>query len=82
MCFLLIASFAESLIAFRKLLLQSLLNQNLIIHVAAPELLENTQVMAELKQLGITANNIPMQRTGMNPLADLKALLALLRLIR
>ncbi|MDM1695096.1 glycosyltransferase family 4 protein [Thiopseudomonas alkaliphila] len=82
MKFLLIAGFADSLIAFRKPLIQALLNQGLSVHVAAPELLENTQVMAELKQLGVTAHNIPMQRAGMNPLADLKALLALWQLMR
>lgn len=82
MSFLLIAGFADSLIAFRKPLIQALLDQGLTVHVAAPELLENTQVMAELKQLGVTAHNIPMQRAGMNPLADLKALLALWQLMR
>ncbi len=79
---LIVAGFADSLITFRKPLIQALLNQGLSVHVAAPELLENTQVMAELKQLGVTAHNIPMQRVGMNPLADLKALLALWRLMR
>ena len=82
MKFLLIAGFSDSLIAFRKPLIQALLDQGLTLHVAAPELLENTQVMAELKQLGVTAHNIPMQRAGMNPLADLKALLALWQLMR
>lgn len=82
MGFLLFAGFADSLITFRKSLIRALINQGLVVHVAAPSLLENKQVMAELNQLGVIAHTIPMQRTGMNPLADLKALFALWRLMQ
>lgn len=50
--------------------------------MAAPELLANTQVMAQLKELGVIAHDIPMQRTGMNPVKDLAAVLALWQLMR
>ncbi len=82
MRFLLIAGYAESLIGFRKPLIEALLKQDVKVHVAAPELLENAIVIAELTELGVVAYDIPMQRTGMNPLADLKALIALWRLMR
>lgn len=80
--FLLIAGFAESLIAFRKPLIVALLNKGLEVHVAAPELLANPEIISELTELGVVAHDIPLQRTGMNPLADLRALLALWQLMR
>lgn len=80
--FLLIAGFADSLIGFRKPLIIALLDQGLEVHVAAPELVANQAVMSELTALGVVAHDIPMQRTGMNPLADLRALLALWQLMR
>lgn len=82
MKFLLIAGFADSLMAFRKPLIVALLDKGLQVHVAAPELLANKEVMSELIALGVVAHDIPMQRTGMNPLADLRALLALWQLMR
>ncbi|MBP8046350.1 MAG: glycosyltransferase family 4 protein [Psychrobacter sp.] len=80
--FLLIAGFAESLIAFRKPLIVALLNKGLEVHVAAPELSANQEIISELTELGVVAHDIPLQRTGMNPLADLRALLALWQLMR
>src|SRR5690554_307232 len=82
MSFLLIAGFADSLIVFRKPLIEALLNKGLIVHVAAPELMANAEVMAELNKLGVIAHDIPMQRTGMSPLADLRTLLVLWQLMR
>lgn len=80
--FLLIAGFAESLIAFRKPLIVALLNKGLEVHVAAPELLANPEIISELTELGVVAHDIPLQRTGMNPLTDLRSLLALWQLMR
>jgi len=82
MKFLLIAGFADSLTIFRKPLIVALLDKGLEVHVAAPELSANQEVMSELTALGVIAHDIPMQRTGMNPLADLRALLALWQLMR
>lgn len=82
MKFLLIAGFADSLIAFRKPLVVALLNKDIEVHVAAPELSANAEVMSDLAALGVIAHDIPMQRAGMNPLADLRALLALCQLMR
>ena len=82
MKFLLIAGFADSLIAFRKPLIEALLSKGLAVHVAAPRLTTNVEMMAELNKLGVVAHDIPMQRAGMNPVADLQALLALWQLMR
>ena len=82
MKFLLIAGFADSLIAFRKPLIVALLDNGVEVHVAAPELSANQEVMTELTVLGVVAHDIPMKRAGMNPLADLRALLALWQLMR
>ena len=79
---LFIASFADSLIVFRKPLIQALLSKGLTVHVAAPELTINAEVMVELNKLGVIAHDIPMQRTGMNPITDLGAVLALWQLMR
>ena len=77
-----IAAFADSLINFRKPLISALLKQGLEVHIAAPNLLANDTVMSELASLGVITHDIPMQRAGMNPLADLRSLLALGQLMR
>lgn len=82
MRFLLIAGFADSLIAFRKPLIEALLSKGLTVHVVAPGLTTNVEMMAELNKLGVVAHDIPMQRAGMNPVADLQTLLALWQLMR
>lgn len=82
MKFLLIASFADSLIGFRKPLIIDLVKKGLEVHVAAPEILANEAVMSELKVLGVIPHDIQIQRTGMNPHADLRTLFALWKLMR
>ncbi len=82
MKFLLVASFASSLIGFRKPLIIALLERGLEVHVAAPELLDNQVVMSELTSLGIIPHGISMQRTGINPVADTQALISLYALMR
>lgn len=82
MKFLLVASFASSLIGFRKPLIIALLERGLEVHVAAPELLDNQVVMTELTRLGVIPHGISMQRTGINPVADTKALISLYSLMR
>src|SRR5690625_545182 len=82
MKFLIIAGLANSLIGFRKPLIQALLAKGITVHAAAPELLANEKVKAELESMGVILHDIPMARTGMNPLLDLKTLWALYRLMR
>lgn len=80
--FLIIASAAPSFIGFRKPLIQALLAKGLTVHAAAPELLTNERVKTELEGMGVILHDIPMARTGMNPLLDIKTLWALYRLMR
>ncbi|VTU40967.1 N, N'-diacetylbacillosaminyl-diphospho-undecaprenol alpha-1,3-N-acetylgalactosaminyltransferase [Variovorax sp. PBS-H4] len=82
MKFLLIAGFAESLLGFRGALIAALQSRGLELHVAAPGLQPGLEFRRELEQLSITVHDIPLQRTGANPLSDLRALLALVALMR
>jgi len=82
MKFLIVAGFADSLIGFRKPLILALLDKGLSVHVAAPELTTNNKVISELHSLGVVTHDISMQRTGMNPLADLLALFSIWKLMR
>lgn len=80
-----IASFAESLTGFRGPLIASLQARGLEVHVAAPGLPAGDAVRARLEAQGLTVHDIEMQRTGTNPMADLKTthqLYSLMRRIR
>lgn len=82
MKFLLIAGFPDSLLHFRGPLIQALLDCGLEVHVAAPDLPEGSELRTRLEAKGLVVHSIPLLRTGMNPLADLKTLLALWFLMR
>lgn len=76
-----IASFPDSLIHFRGPLLNALLAKGVSLHVAAPALPPSSPVRRKLEDRGIHVHEIPLRRTGMNPVSDLGLLLALLCLI-
>ena len=82
MKFLLIGGFADSLLGFRGALIAALQSRGLQLHVAAPGLQQGLQLRRELEQRGLTVHDIPLRRTGANPLSDLRALLALAALMR
>lgn len=82
MKFLLLAGFAESILHFRGALIGALQQKGLEVHIAAPQLLPDSPVGAELVKRGFVIHDIPIRRTGMNPLADLKSLWNLLCLMR
>ncbi|MNZ21618.1 N,N'-diacetylbacillosaminyl-diphospho-undecaprenol alpha-1,3-N-acetylgalactosaminyltransferase [compost metagenome] len=82
MTFLLIASYADSLLSFRGPLLEALLARGLSVHVAAPDLPANSQTRQRLEELGIQVHEIPLRRTGTNPLSDAATLLYLWHLMR
>lgn len=81
MKFLLIASFPDSLVLFRGPLIDALLAHGLQVHVAAPGLAGDIAVRRLLKDKGVRTHDIPLQRTGMNPLADANTLFHLWRLM-
>jgi len=78
---LLIAGLADSLINFRGELLQALQAKGLDVHVAAPDLSAHSPMRLRLQARGLTVHQVPMLRTGTNPLADLFTAWTLLRLM-
>jgi glycosyltransferase involved in cell wall biosynthesis len=81
MKFLLVAGLADSLINFRGPLIVALTLKGFHVHVAAPGLQAGQPMRAQLEALGLQVHNIPMARTGTNPVADLQTLFALWRLM-
>ncbi|MBI6605755.1 MULTISPECIES: glycosyltransferase family 4 protein [Pseudomonas] len=82
MKFLLIASYADSLINFRGPLVDALRAQGQEVHVAAPDMPPGSAVRVHLEQKGVVVHEIPLRRVGMNPFADLLTLVALCKLMR
>lgn len=81
MKFLVIASFPESLLGFRGPLLERIKSQGYIVHVAAPNLPVGSDLCKSIEARGFVVHNIPLRRTGMNPIGDFYSLLALWRLM-
>jgi len=79
--FLLVASFSASLIKFRGALIEALAASGYRVHVAVPDLDQRSEVAKSLRNLGVQIHDIPLQRTGMNPVKDLIVLFALRKLM-
>ena len=82
MRFLLIAGYAESLKNFRGPLIDALLDAGLEVHVAAPFSGDDVYLRQQLEVKGLHVYDIPLRRTGMNPLADMSTLFYLWRTMR
>ena len=82
MKFLMISSFLPSVLNFRGKLLEAIANQGYEIHIMAPEFASFPEEQQKMEALGYHLHEIPMQRTGTNPLADLKLLKHLYQSIR
>lgn len=82
MKFLMISSFLPSVLNFRGKLLEALSAHGYEIHIMAPEFASFPEEQQKLEALGYHLHEIPMQRTGTNPLADLKLLKNLCKQIR
>lgn len=83
--FMLVASFPDSIIAFRGELIRALQAKGLEVHVAAPGIGLTTKIGKALKERGVIPHEIPFSRTGKNPISDLRLmwnLFALMRKIR
>lgn len=80
MTFLIIASYLPSVLNFRGKLLEAIAQRNIVIHILTPDLDIFPDEVKQLRQLGYILHEIPMQRTGTNPIADLKTLLAIYRI--
>ena len=82
MKFLMISSYLPSVLNFRGKLLEAIHAQGLEIHVLAPDLQDYPDELNQLQQLGYQVHTVPMQRTGTNPIQDLKTLKTMYQLIR
>lgn len=82
MIFLIVASYPDSLTNFRGPLIKALINAGCTVHAAAPGLSPDSAHAAALTAMGVEIHDIPLQRTGTNPVSDLKSLLALVSLMR
>ncbi|MEG1708030.1 MAG: glycosyltransferase family 4 protein [Acinetobacter sp.] len=81
MKFLMISSFLPSALNFRGKLLEALRTQGFDIYIFAPEIQQFPEELKQLQALGYQVHEIPMQRTGTNPISDLKTLKSMYRLI-
>ena len=82
MKFLMICSYLPSALNFRGKLLQAIAAKGYEIHIMAPEFAHFPDEVQQLKQLGYHVHEIPMQRTGTNPISDLKLLKNIYQQIR
>lgn len=82
MKFLIVASSPLSILNFRGKLLESIKSADLEIHIAAPDFSNNSDELAKLNKLGYIVHNVPLQRTGTNPLSDINTLKSLYLIIR
>ncbi|TCB49198.1 glycosyltransferase family 1 protein [Acinetobacter sp. ANC 4779] len=80
--FLIIAGFLPSVLNFRGKLLEGIHQRGYEIHIIAPDLASFSAEHEKLLELGYCVHDIPMQRTGTNPVADLKTLLSMYALIK
>lgn len=72
--FLVVASFPDSILAFRGHLLRALRDRGFEVHVAAPGLGVESDVRSQLEDCGCRVHDLPMERTGLNPVRDLALL--------
>ena len=79
---LVIGGQARSLINFRGALLKAMRDRGLRVIAAAPDISHDPDCVSALTKLGIDWSEIPLSRTGLNPLADLRSLAAMVGLMR
>lgn len=74
------AGYAESLLNFRGPLLSALVKEGNHVITCAPG--NDANIVNRLSKLGVDYQAIPIQRTGMNPVHDIRTLFFLYRLLR
>lgn len=81
MKFLICANYLPHVLNFRGKLLEAIANLGYEVHVLAPDLDSHTKDHNTLLALGYIVHAVPMQRTGTNPIADMKTLIVTYRLL-
>lgn len=79
--FLIISSYLPSVLNFRGKLIEQIHAQGFEIHILVPDLEMFKNEKQKLENLGYKLHEVSMQRTGTNPIADLKALFAMYKLM-
>lgn len=79
---LLVASFPDSIIRFRGVLIDSVKKNSCQVHVAAPGLCIGSGYRDALERIGVIVHDIPLQRANTNVLSDAALFLRMLKLIR
>ncbi len=79
--FLLVGSFALSMIKFRRDLLAEILARGFEVHVSLPVPTDDGWIAEEFRSMGVLVHESPIARTGMNPFRDLFYFLHLCRLM-
>ncbi|MFV5385946.1 glycosyltransferase family 4 protein [Acinetobacter junii] len=82
MKFLIIASYLPSVLNFRGKLLEAIAGKDIQVYILSPDLDLFPNEVNQLRNLGYSVDEVPMQRTGTNPLSDIKTLLAIYKCIR
>ena len=75
----LLASLPSSLRNFRGALIEEFQRRGHIVHVGAPEMSKDMDTREWLEQRGVKWHDIPLERTGTNPLKDMQTFIHLLR---
>lgn len=79
---LICASYGPSLVNFRGALIVELRAAGHEIHACAPGLSRDVDAFEWLHEHGVICHDVPLARTGLNPIKDLLALAALIRLMK
>ena len=79
---LILASHGSSLRNFRGALIERLCLEGIDVHVAAPSLGLSSSTSEWLRALGVNLHQVPIVRSGINPLRDIYSLCVLLVLIK
>ena len=82
MRFVILASFAESVVNFRLDLIKDLQKRGCEVHVVCPSIGPMTKEAIVLRKLGVTTHEVSLTRTGINPFADFVYAFMLLRVLR
>ncbi|RUO75123.1 glycosyltransferase family 1 protein [Pseudidiomarina sediminum] len=79
---LILASYPDSLVNFRAAFIRRLIELEIEVHVAAPNLSQSIDVKKHLCEMGATCHDAYIKRTGLNPLNDVVGLIRLMSLFR
>lgn len=79
---LVVAGFSRSLVNFRGPLIEAMRNNGNPVAATAPDLRRDRLTTAQLQKMDVACHDIPLSRSGRNPFADARLLVALVRLMR